>query len=59
MGEPAKPHEQGTRDQKEDGELKHCPSVVTGQEEEENTAKQHAETNGQESAEVMLEGCVR
>lgn len=59
MSEPAKPHEQGTHNQKEDGELKNRSVIVTGQEEEENTAEQHTDTNSQESTQAMFKGCVR
>jgi hypothetical protein len=59
MRKPAKPHEQGTNDQEEDGKLKHCPVIVTRQEEEEDTAEQHTEANAQESPKSVLEGCIR
>jgi hypothetical protein len=59
MCEPAEPHEQGTNDQEEDGQLKHCPVIVAGQEEKEDTAEQHTEANAQESTKAMLEGRVR
>ena len=59
MGKPAEPHEQGTNDQKEDGQLKNCPVIVAGQEEEEDTTEQHTQTNAQESTKSMLEGRLR
>src|SRR5438477_631892 len=48
--------EQGTNDQEEDRKLHDCPIIVTGQEEEEDTAEQHTKTNAQESSKSMLEG---
>ena len=57
--EQAEPHEQGTTDQEEDGQLKDHSVSVARQEEEEKATEQHAETNAQESTESMLEGCLR
>ena len=59
MCEPAEPHEQGTNDQEEDGQLKDCPIIVARQQEEEDTTEQHTETNTHESTKSMLEGRLR
>jgi hypothetical protein len=57
--EQAEPHEQWTNDQEWDGQLNDCPAHVAGQEEEENSTEEYAETNTQESSKSMLEGPLR
>ncbi len=57
--EQAEPEEQGTTDQECDGQLNDDPVRIAGQEEEEETAEQHAETNAHESTNLMFEGPLR
>lgn len=59
MCEQAEPEEQGTTDQEQDSQLNDDPVCIAGQEEEEETTEQHAETNAHESTKSMLEGPLR